>query len=504
MKVEHSNASLAARASAAAPAGDLFSTKLPAVTMDVTRTFSLWERLTIRSFQKKLSWAGDRGTLERVLDRIDREVTDPAMRKEISNLEGMYFYDGVNRTSWPPAHYCLKKQGEELTMRVIDLGADLSRTVGKFDIGAGGNERFSFLHLLVMTHATRRVSETLINKALQRCKDPDQRDDRQRTPLYHAMQMGYQGIPLMVHLVKYGATFGAFTHDQRDEMVRGWAQGLRVPDADALTDLYKLACVNKDTMQFVREILERRQLYCAQVGEKSATENLLERCLDLHPSHLPPVRPEMPLLPALSTTVAQPERMGAMDDATLRGACAKEAFADGVTGAIRLNAAYAELTDLLNQYCSPDDPEAPQYRQLAQRLYTAGQLNIERALDLHRWLQRAGIEEVNEQIELLTAERSSAGNESDREVLDLRIGALLKQTNQFQEMRNRLVFRLAAASQIETDLRGATGTLADIGLGKRNSETCFQDAASELRACLQAAAESSTELETLRSSEQGQ
>lgn len=178
--------------------------------------------------------------------------------------------------------------------------------------------------------------------------------------------------------------------------------------------------------------------------------------------------------------------------------CKLDAFPQGIQESGELWVNYENLIRLLDENASPTDSEALQYRELADNLFDAGVVNLQRVLDLFNVISKVDPDQLTQELEGFKRQRKQAKEQVDQERLDQQIGDHNKRLDQYKEFQRKFKERLAGANRIEGDLETAAGTLADLGIGSTGGNISWTSAAGKLRDAVLAAAESEKELAQLR------
>ena len=148
----------------------------------------------------------------------------------------------------------------------------------------------------------------------------------------------------------------------------------------------------------------------------------------------------------------------------LRDDCESAAWDQGVKEADDLWAAYENLVRLCDENASYDDPEASQYRSMAETLYQAGEFNLRRALELYKTLEVRTEESLVDEIAELKRQRRSSRT-GTRERLDAQVTELEGQLAKRQETEQKFQDRLTRTNTTEGILHSCASLLSDVGIG---------------------------------------
>ena len=174
----------------------------------------------------------------------------------------------------------------------------------------------------------------------------------------------------------------------------------------------------------------------------------------------------------------------------------EKGFERGLKEAAELWTSYEALVRLMDDQAGYDDPEATQYRNLADTLYEAGCFNLRKASELWLTLESIDLGQLEkERGEIERDKRKATG--SSAEQISRSLATVNKRIADHEEINTRYLRRLADADEIEGTLIREAGNLSDLGVGSASQSIDWQAAAHELNEKVRNAVEADAELKEL-------
>lgn len=458
----------------------------------------------------------DEQRISAIVRGLVADVRNPDLRREILNQP---ITDGKRR--WPLLHRCVKDCSGELILKIVEAGADLTCGViqnvwwNSKDGKPEQRSKWSPLHLMVERavhyNLLNPIDPATIDAFLQRCPDKDPKDAGGCTPLYFALHKGdFDVASLLIH---GGASLGAFDGHLRKALTTRLARQEDTELASrnhGMHEYQKFALVNDTAMELMTDVL-RTKTNLNRFGLHEFEDFLAfrQRVRDGQAPKL--AEPEKQALPTRKVTRITADTAKELSELSARSIsaddavqdefhhrCLRNEFKDGAARAESLQRIYRSFVRLLDKNAASEDQETAQYRELTERLYKGGLLNLERAYDLFCCVHEFKADDARLELERLQQARANTDNIREQQLLDRQLETQSARITRNEALQQKLWERLATADQIEADLESALGSLADIGIGDsaRNGEYVY--AAEELRRYLEAAVESARELEALR------